>query len=257
MDCSRATRPTRRRAVAALGAAALALAALPSLGCNAGGAILQKVGGPPTVQPQYRPGAKTAVVLAENFRSPTAAAVDADRLAAMVTSELRRHRVFYDPDAVGKQADLADGVEPAADGEERVGRLLDPGVVASLRTREPAAYPSMDVAEVGRRVGAGRVLYLDLQSAGADAAAGGNFYKGFASATVKWVDAATGDVLWPTDFRGGYPVSAETPVRNPRTPGVSAESVRGEALRRLAGDVGRLFYPYKPDEVNAPMDDPL
>ncbi len=196
-------------------------------GCNALGGAIYKVAGPPTIKPKFDVLQRRSVVMVENYRQPSAAADDADRMGQILTDELKRHPSVMPP-----------------------GDWTDPSKIAALRSARPGEFGRMTVANVGTSVGANQVLYVDLTTVDVAAAAGGNFYKGRANATVKWVDAVTGATLWPPDTIDGYPVSYESPIRNPAD-GITPDSVRVTTLQGLAGNIGRLFYPYKPDEVPA------
>lgn len=189
------------------------------------GALVYKVAGPPTVKPKYGVQPRQSVVMVENYRQPSAAADDADRMGQILTDELKVHPLVLPPE-----------------------NWVEPTKVAALRSLRPGDFGRMTVADVGKAVGANQVLYVDLTTVDVGAAAGGNYYKGRAAAMVKWVDAVTGATLWPADTADGYPVSFETRIRGAQD-GRTPDMVRVEALRGLAGNVGRLFYPYKPDEI--------
>ena len=196
-------------------------------GCDMVGVGTYKLVGPPTVHPKFSPLQEPSVVMAENYRDPSAVADDADRLAQILTDEFKRHEAVMPADS-----------------------WIDPAAVATLRTGKPREFGGMTVAQVGAAVGARQVLYVDLTGVDVGAAAGGSFYKGRASALVKWVDCATGRTDWPTAAEG-FPVSFETGIRSPSDQ-VTPDSVRVRALRGLSGNIARLFYPYKPDEVENP-----
>lgn len=199
------------------------LALLVASGCNVIGVIAGKTVGQPPVLPQFEFD-KTAplLVLAENYRDPTSASIDADRVARMVGEDLQAHEVAP---------------------------LITADELSAARDSRPAAFTKMSVVEVARAVGAKQVLYIDLTSVGVGSQQGSDVLKGVASANLRVIEADTGKIRFP-DMASGYPVSYETPVRSARD-GVSPDSVRGEALNELSVRIARLFYKYTPGDHEA------
>ena len=199
-----------------------ALGLVPFLsGCNIVGPVAQIVSGPPTVQPVYRPAKERMLVLVENFQHPGDAYADAEMLARTLHDELAR---------------------------QKIAPLVPMDELYALRTNRPDDYRKMSIETIGRELGAKQVLYVDLQQASVEAAAGSELLRGRAAVLVRVVDAKTGRSRWPQDVAEGYPVSYETPP--PRHEDASnVNVVRAATHRGLAERIGRLFHKWQPGEV--------
>jgi hypothetical protein len=189
-------------------------------GCNVIGAAAYVIG-PPAVEPEYVPAQEPMLVLAENYGNPTSASLAAEQLERMVIEELKLH-----------------AIAPIAPDSDRV---------YELRVAEPQRFRGMSVAALGRLAGAAQVLYLNLQVDSSDIAPGAHMLKGQASASVKIVDVATGDTLWPLDMAGGYPVAYETRFTRAGE-AVNASTIQRGAQAGLTDRIVKLFYKYRPDD---------
>ena len=80
---------------------------------------------------------------------------------------------------------------------------------------------------------------------------GGDALSGQIAASVKVVDVASGDTLWPTDIaeEAGYPVSASTKLgTGGRAGGAgSVADVRQHLYLQLSDEIARLFYKWQPE----------
>lgn len=206
--------------------AATALAAAG--GCNLIGVVAQKTAGQIPVDAKYAPDPTVPiVVLVENYRGD-GSGDDADRVARLIGARLA---------------------------EQKVAPIVGPEKVRDLRERNPTAYRAMGVAQVGKAVGAGGVLYVDLVSVGVGVQMGSDVAKGVAQANVRFIDATTGLVAYPAELTDGTPVGHETTMRRLGN-GVTIDSMRAELLIGLSDRIARLFFRYKPDDITAPDDDP-
>ena len=209
-----------------LALAALALGALVAgAGCNVVGAVLGKTQGQVPVEAKHTPDPLVPlVVLVENYRNDASStASDADRVARMIGERLA---------------------------EQKAAPIVDPDKVRTLRDRSPKAYQAMGVTQVAREVGAGQVLYVDLTGVGVGVQVGSDVAKGLASANVRFIDVDTGLVAWPSDFAEGAPVGFET--RPPRVgDAVTLDSIRVDVLVGLSDRIARMFFRYKPDDLEA------
>ena len=183
---------------------------LAAAGCSSAGALAHKFIGPPPIPAQYKPAKEPMLVLVENYRNPSAAMLDARRLAMVLGDELRRY-------------DVAPVVSP---------RRLD--AVESV-----PGFASMSIPAVGRAAGAKQVLYVHVGRFGVESTVGGEMIKGSADMTVRVVDAATGDSRWPVDA-GGHPVAIQTPWLR-RGEGADEASLREQMSRRAADYIVKLF----------------
>ncbi len=203
----------------------VALTALP--GCNLIGALAYKTVGPPAVPAQYVPPKEPTLVMVENFRNPAAVRLDAERLSRYVSQELDRR-------------DIVPIVAAAA---------LD-----ALRDRPD--FARMTPGQIGQAAGAKQVLYVDLLKFNVEDALGSEMIRGQMELTVRFVDAASGKTLWPTDSPEGMLLSIETPYRRtgPGTgpsgggPGATEMGLREAMSTGMAAKISRLFRKWKPDE---------
>ena len=194
-------------------------------GCNVIGVIAGKTAGQIPVEAKYTPDPLLPlVVLVENYRADaTSTPSDADRIARMIGDRLA---------------------------EQKVAPIIDPDKVRELRDRSMADYRKMGVAQVARAVGAGQILYVDLTGVGVGTQMGSDAAKGVVSTNVQFIDAASGLVKYPADLVEGAPVGFETAMHRIGD-GVTAESVRGEALSNVSERIARMFFRYKPDDLEA------
>lgn len=202
------------------------LAALASAsGCNVIGVLADKTAGQIPVEAKHKPDPLVPlVVLVENYRSASGTtASDADRVAAMISTRLE---------------------------EQKVAPIVPQDKVRDLRDRSPKAYAQMGVVQVARAVGAGQVLYVDLAGVAVGTQMGSDVGKGVANANVKFIDAKSGLVAYPADLNDGVPVSYQTRMRR-IADNVTVDSLRGDVLSSLSERIARMFFSYKPDDVEA------
>ena len=190
---------------------------LTSNGCTTAGALAHKFVGPPPVPAAYKPAKEPMLVLVENYRNPAAAMLDSNRLAMLVSDELRRH-------------DVAPVVSPS--------RLE--------AVRSDPNFSKMTIPAIGRAVKAKQVLYVNVRRYGVDGTVGGDMIKGAADMTVRVVDSATGENRWPID-NAGHPVAISTNWLR-RGDGVDEASLREQMSRSAADSIGRLFRKYSAEE---------
>jgi hypothetical protein len=221
----------RPRLVSLLSSMALAALCLTPAACNlfaAGGAITQKLYGNMPVDPVYVLTNEPLVVLVENYRNPVGSSAD----AMMVTRFINE--------------DLKENLKPEKDKPPKI-TLIDYAELLELENGAPSEFSKMKIAEVGRRLGAKQVLYVDLMVSGVDQTPGSEMLRGVFNARVKVVDAATGQSRWPNDMAGGYAVGWESKPQRP-SKDVYPAAVRERALRIGSHYIARLFYKWKPED---------
>ena len=201
----------------------LLLLALTASGCVAGGAVLYKVFGPAAVDAKYEPQKRSTLVLVENFGDPDASAVDGDSVARQVGEALHDH------------AGLT---------------VVDPDQVLPLRAESPADFRELTVPAVGQKVGAEQVVYVNLIESQTTSDPTGAAVTATATARVRVVDVATGEVLWPRGQPKGYELSAKMPYD--RTDSATGTAMRAHLVNRLSEEIGHLFYSWKPDSEQEP-----
>lgn len=195
---------------------------LPSqAGCNVIGALAYKASGDPAIKAAYPLPDEPTLVLVENFHNPAALRLESDAVARHLAAELKMHAA-------------APVVEPTA--------------AESHRQERGEAYRKMPVDAIGRALGAGQVIYVDLEQFEITQALASDMLGGRAEARVRVVDDA-GRVLWPTDSAVGY--SVEVKVHPQRAaPGVGEFGARRELHARLADRIAKLFYDWKGDSAD-------
>ncbi len=187
-------------------------------GCTAGGAILHTMFGAPAVDAQYTPVKQATLVLVENYQDQDASAVDGDTVARAVGDRLHDH------------ADLD---------------VVDPDKVALLRTDEAGHFRDLSIPAVGRAVGAKQVVYVNLVESDTSADPTGAAVHATATARVRVVDVATGNVLWPAGQPRGTELTAKMDYDRSDSP--AGANMRGQLLSQLSDEIGKLFYKWKPD----------
>ena len=189
-------------------------------GCTALGVAAYKLHGPPKVPAQYVPEQRPMLVLVENYQHQSSVNAHADLLGRMLVKELEARRVAP---------------------------IVPLDALQELRDARPAEFPRMSMSSIGREVGAEQILYVQLHNSDVTPMAGGNALTGQASASVKVVDVATGDTLWPGGVasEAGYPVAAATKLGTSN--GGSVQDVRQRMYLDLSHQIARLFYKWQPE----------
>ena len=194
---------------------------LTTAGCQALGVLAYKILGPPAVAAQYVPNkTRPMLVLVENYQHQSSAAAASDLLGQYVAHDLQTYQIAP---------------------------IVPPEELQALRDERGADFRTMSITSIGQAVGAEQVLYIQLQSSDVTPLAGGESFSGQAAATVRVVDAATGETLWPSDISAGYGVSAN--VKLGGTSAKSVQDVRRELNIRLTDEISRLFRKWKPDDM--------
>lgn len=221
-----------RRATARTTAATLPLLCLTMLlgGCKVLGLIADKTAGQIPVEPKYVPAADVPlVVLVENYRTDAATSrSDADRVAQILGERLA---------------------------ERKVAPIVAFEKVQALRDKEGAAFDKLGVVQIARELDAGQVLYVDLTAVSVGAAPGSDIGRAAASAKVRFIDVKKNEVVWPGDLAEGATIEAASPQRRVAD-GITVDSLRVEALRQLSERIARLFFKYKPDDLEVLGDTP-
>jgi hypothetical protein len=208
---------------------AIALSVLVLMtGCNVGGVVGYIATGPAVQPAQYKPDPKPTLVLVENYQSPSSVALDADRFAENLSNELRANTNLP---------------------------LVDRSPLYSLRERDPSAYARLKVSEIAQKVGAEQVVYVDLSACQVQQSAT-HSARGRMAMRIKVIDAATGRTLWPVDAADGLPIVHETPLTQVSDT-YRPEMLRTEMLQDVAARTARLFYDWKPVDLNEAADGTL
>jgi hypothetical protein len=112
-----------------------------------------------------------------------------------------------------------------------------------------------NVAEMGRAVGAHQVLYVDLTEFVVQQAIASEMVHGQAKATVRILDAETGEIRWPMDSTQGYLIQVTTPYSDGSS-SATEQSMRDQMCHDLAERISHLFYEWDSDQMDSgsPLD---
>jgi hypothetical protein len=191
--------------------------------CEAVGVIADKAQDP-TVKAKYKPKDKDPIlVLVESWGLSLDSGIEAQHM----TLALRKAIV-----------------------DAKVAPLVDEKALETLRDVNPDQYPTMNIAEIGRKTGAKQVLYVNIWRADVSKPGGSGQMRGQMNARVKVVDCQTGETRWPA----GAP-SDEVQITTawiPTTEKTESE-LRADMADQMAGDIEKLFHDYTPDEE--PLED--
>jgi hypothetical protein len=183
-------------------------------GCVVAGVIADKLSPEPAAPAAYVPPKDNMLVIVENFQNPASVALVSERLDRQVTDELVRHRVAP---------------------------IVNPDRLVELRLEKSKIYDKMQIADIGRAVGARQILYADLVDFAVEPALNAPMARGHAEARVRVIDAATGQTLWPPDSSAGFPVKAQTPFVTLKE-GVTEQTLQQQVALQLSDGIARLFY---------------
>jgi hypothetical protein len=211
-----------RRALRAI-VVLIAVGAVAGLcGCEAVGVLASKAQDP-TVKAKYKPKSKEPMlVLVESWGLTLDSGVEAEHL----TQSLRK------------------AVEDA-----KIAPLVDQKTLETLIDTYPDQYPKMDIADIGRKTGARQVLYVNIWRAEVNKPPGSGQMRGQMDAAVKIVDSQTGETRWPV---GASSDAVEiTTSWVPETDKTETD-LRAQMADQMAGDIGKLFHDYVPEELEEP-----
>lgn len=190
------------------------LLSMAAAGCAAAGLAATMLKPPEKVQARYKPTSRPTAVVVENYRLPGSGNSIRDSLASQLVVELRKNNVV-----------------PCVDSYK----------IYDLRSSNPRAYRTMTIDEIGKRVGAEQVIYVDLVNSGVGMSTGGDMVRGDMAALVKVVDVQTGRTLWPDGMEEGYYVSIDIPFAL-INPDKTHQSVSKSLIQSSADRIAKLFY---------------
>jgi hypothetical protein len=198
-------------------------------GCQILGIFASKVMPIPDVPATYTPVKDFTLVLVESYNNPSSVGLASEYMTRQIVADMVDHRAAP---------------------------IVNPDILADMRHHDPAKFEKMEIAAIGREVGAHQVLYVDVREINFEQALGTQMIKAHAEARVKFVDAATGHTLWPIETNGGYPVTLDSPFANVAK-GTSETTIRNQVSRALANQIAKLFYPVSgEDETETHQQDP-
>lgn len=190
-----------------------------AVGCQILGATAYVLQPPAKSEAKFKPTTRALAVFVDDQRQAGNASGICDSIAALAVEEMREHKV---------------------------GQMVDVERIHDLRLKNPKAFATMKIDEVGKSVGAEQIIYVDMIAAEVNVNSGGQLIKGKAEANVRVVDCKSGRTLWPTDLAAGYHVGVESPYRSPNES--NADLMNDEMIRAMAGEIAKLFYTYTIEE---------
>jgi hypothetical protein len=186
---------------------------LVQTGCNVVGAIASKVAPPPIIPAKFAPAKEPTLVMVENFHNPAALRLESDSVARNLVEELKMNNVVP---------------------------VVEPEQAEAFRGKQGPAYRKMPVDAIARALGATQVIYIDLETFSTDHAIASELVGGKAEARVRVVNDG-GELLWPDDSAGGYPVAVKVEPQRVG-PGGNDLVVRQQLHAALADEIAKLFY---------------
>jgi hypothetical protein len=195
---------------------ALLLLFLPGLaGCSALGAIAYKTVGPAAVPAEHAlPTTRPTLLLVENYQRGTLQS-PSDELAHLVTADLIAHKA---------------------------GVLINQDELIRFRNDHPEEFAKMKIQEVGRRLGAVEVIYVNLQELSVSSLPASEMLQGRIAASVRVIDVETGKTVWPGI--GGDREFKDDTEFVPKAAVDSITAMQSQMVQDLATPVAQLFYKY-------------
>jgi hypothetical protein len=201
-------------------------------GCEAAAVAIYKIHGPPAVKAQYTP-VKTdpMLVMVENYQRQASTEPHAAMLAQFLVRDL---------------------------GTQQIAPLVPLETLQRVRDEKgQAEFSKMSIAAIGRETGAKQILYVELKSSDVTPLSGGEALSGNSMAAVRVIDVASGKTLWPEGMEGsgasGYPVAASAKIGAPPSEAApNPQVVRQRMNAQLSDQIVKLFYKWKPDELEQP-----
>jgi hypothetical protein len=204
------------------------LSMLASLGgCEAAGILASDATGEPTVKAKYVPDKQASMlVLVESYGLAVDSEIESQHIALTLGRALT---------------------------DEKVASIVDPQVLEKLRDSDPEKYNQMTIAEIGRKVGARQILYVDIQRDEVVKPPASGQMRGHIEAVIKVVDSATGNTRWPLDEsseRVQY-----TSDWTPESASSTESDLRAKMADQMADDISKLFHDYQVDQPLPDADD--
>lgn len=192
---------------------------LTSSGCGVIGALAYKTVGDPPIPAQYIPSQTPMLVWVENYGAPGSARLESEPLALAIEHELRFRNVVPVVEAA---------------------RLRD------QYATNPDSLKDLTIPALGTLVGAQQVLYVHLLGIWTDHPPASEAIRATGTARVRVIDVPTAQTVWPIDRAEGFEIALETPFLR-MGPEVNEITLRQQLRHRMAEQIARLFYNYKPN----------
>src|SRR5579862_2140809 len=134
---------------------------------------------------KYVPPQQTMLIVVEDYQNPAMLEVVGDHMERIIAEEL-----------------IVNKVAP----------IVNPDHLTTLRSDHPRQYKQMKIANIGAKLDAKQILYVNVTDMRSESVGGTLAMKGHAEAQVRVVDSRTGQTLWPADATSdGYIVTVDLP----------------------------------------------
>jgi len=188
-------------------------------GCGAAGVIASRTTGS-TVNAKYVPNkTDTMLVLVESYGLSLDSGIETQHMTLVLRKTLT---------------------------DSKIATLVDQQALERLKDAGPQQYTPMTIADIGRRVGARQVLYVNIWRSEIVKPPGSGQMCGHMNAIVKIVDSSTGDTRWPADAPSDD--VQITTNWTPQNADTTEDSLRAKMADEMAEDIGKLFHDYHPEQ---------
>ena len=193
-------------------------------GCELAGVAMDRASGGPTVKAKYIPAPHDPMlVLVESYGLALDSGIEEEHMTLSLSQTLTNNNIAM---------------------------VLSGTRLERLKDSDPREYHKMTIADIGRKVGAKQILYVNISRAEITKPPGSGQMRGHMEATVKIVDSVTAETRWPTD-------SASETVQIttnwiPDNANKSDSDMRAKMADQMAEDIGKLFHDYYPDQEPMP-----
>lgn len=190
-----------------------ALAGMHLIGCTPIGALTYKLVGPDIQDAEHPlPTSKPTLLLVENYQRGNLQS-PCDELAQFITAELQAHKA---------------------------GMLVSQDELIRLRSDHPDEYNRMKIQEIGAKLHAVQVIYVNLKELSVAHLPASEMLQGRVDATVRVIDVATGKTIWPAigadrEFQDDTDFVPKADVDNVAT-------MQSQIIQDLAQPIALLFY---------------
>jgi hypothetical protein len=209
-----------RTALKFVGLALAGCAVCALAGCTLAGALMDRSGGGQPVKAKYVPNKQDSML------------VLIDTYGLVLDSDIESQHMAITLDKL-----ITD---------DKIAAVVDQHQLEQLKDDNSADYPTMTIADIGRKVGAKQVLYVHISRDEIQKPVGSGQSRGHMEATVKIVDSATADTRWPVDSTSeAVQITTKWITESENK---SESDIRALMADQMAENVEKLFKNYNIDE---------
>jgi hypothetical protein len=205
-----------KRCAAALLAASVCFTA----GCQMIGVAADRASGGPTVKAKYVPEKNDPMlVFVESYGLVLDSGIESEHMTLSLQQALE---------------------------DNKIAPLVNQQALEKLEDAHPQDYHKMTIADIGRKLGAKQVLYVNITRAEIAKPGGSGQMRGHMEALVKIVDSASADTRWPTDSPSEFVQITTGWI--PDNANKTDSDVRAQMADQMADDIAKLFHEYHPEQ---------